>query len=122
MWRSGTDWYLGFAELNTKMDMTSGSVKIPAAAYQVNVRRDADGGFTKAVLKREGGDDIVLPLSTYEAPEDEHLTFRVMNHGYISAAMRSTEPASGAEFTIMMSFGDLHRKLDLKEVFDAGQK
>lgn len=118
----GTDWYLGFAILNTQMDMTSGDVKIPAGSYQLNVRRADDGEFKQAVLKHEDADDIVLPIAAFEAPEAEHLVLRVVNNGYVATEMGGLEPASGAEFTILMSFGTLHRKLELKEVFESGEK
>lgn len=118
----GTDWSLGFAILNTQMDMTCGDVKIPAGQYQVNVRRNNDGDFKQAVLKREGSDDIVMPIAAFAADEEEHLVLRVINNGYVTTEMGGLEPADGAEFTILMSFGDLHRKLELKEVFEVGNR
>ena len=116
--RPGSDWYLGNAMLNTQMLMTSGNVRIPPGTYQINVRRSEDGDFNQAVLKRSGNDDIVLPIAAFEAAEEEHLVLRVMNNGYVSTGPGSTEPDDGAEFTLMMSFGNLHRKLELKEVLD----
>ncbi len=118
----GSDWNMAGTQLNTQMDMTSGDVKIPAGAYELNVRRADDGEFKQAVLKRAGADDIVLSIAAFEAPLEEHLTLKVINNGYVTTEMGGLEPADGAEFTILMSFGDLHRKLELKEVFAAGQK
>jgi hypothetical protein len=118
----GTDWYLGGAQLNTQMDLTSGAVKIPAGSYQLNVRRADDGEFKQAVLKRAGADDIVLSIAAFAAEEEEHLMLRVINNGYVTTEMGGLEPADGAEFTILMSFGDMHRKLELKEVFEVGNR
>ncbi len=118
----GTDWSMGNAQLNAQMDMTSGDVKIPAASYQLFVRRAQDGNFKEAVLKPADGDAIVLPIKSFQAADEEHLTFKVVNHGYVTAGFGSTEAVDGTEFSIMMSFGDLHRRLDLKEVLPAGSR
>ena len=117
----GTDWGPGI-QLDTQMDMTAGDVKIPAASYQLLVRRAQDGEFKEAVLKPGDGEEIVLPIKTFQAAVEEHLIFRVVNHGYVTAGFGSTEAVDGTEFSIMMSFGDLHRRLDLKEVLPAGDR
>lgn len=42
-----------------------------------------------------------------------------MTRGYEATARGSSEPKGGAEFALFADFGDLHRRLDLQEVFVA---
>ena len=41
----------------------------------------------------------------------------VVHHGYQTVRAFSTEPAGGVTFSLRVGFGDLHREVDLAEVF-----
>ena len=60
---------------------------------------------------------ISLPAKKYAEDDAEHLEFMVINRGYEAVRRGSSEPKGGASFTLMATFGSLHRKIELKEVF-----
>ena len=107
---------LGIA-FNTEMDLTCGEIKIPAATYTIGVIKSEDGGYKQASLSPRGGDRILVPITAFMAPEEEHLTVNVLNKGYTTNRPRSTQPVDGVEFAVRLSLGNLHRQLELKEVF-----
>ena len=104
--------------LTSEMDLTVGDATIPAGAYRVNIPAPAGGSFTEAVFTQSGGDPITVAIAAFEAPTREHkdLEVVVINKGFVTVP-RSTTPASGATFVMRISFGDINRQLELKEVF-----
>jgi hypothetical protein len=152
---NGKDWHLGFAALDVGMPLRCGDTAIPVGSYKLNVRRDAQGEFSElqlvpvALLRARGGrnqpadpaqleavqkdlaargipEHIDLPAAKFADGDAEHLEFLVLNRGFETVQRGSAEPKGGASFTLMATFGDLHRKLDLVEVFpveaaDAGK-
>lgn len=145
---NGKDWHLGFAALDVGMPLQSGATKIPVANYKLNVLRDDQGAFTELqlvpleLLRARGRrnqpadpaqleavqkdlaargipESIRLPASTFVDTDAEHLEFVVVHRGFETVQRGSAEPKGGASFTLMATFGDLHRKLDLVEVFAA---
>ncbi len=158
--KPGFDWHLGYATLETQVELICGEQKVAPAKYKLNVRRGADKDAWTAVLvpadlaraegavqraRRQGDDAVkeaqgkldvlkaslqekgianetVLALTSFEAKADEHLTLVGIHHGYDAVARFSEEPAGGMHCSLRFSFGDLHRDLDLREVFDAPAK
>ncbi len=158
--KPGFDWHLGYATLETQVELTCGEGKVAPAKYKLNVRRGDDANAWSAVLvpadlaraqtavrgARRRGDDAVkqaqaqldalvatlkekgiaqetvLPLTTFEAKTDEHLTLYAIQHGYEAVTRGSEDPAGGMHCSLRFSFGDLHRDLDLHEVFAAPAK
>lgn len=153
--KPGFDWHLGYATLETQVELTCGEQKVAPAKYKLNVRRGADADAWTAVLvpndlaraasalqraRRQGdaavaeaqakldalkaslaeqgvASETVLALGAFEAKADEHLTLTGIHHGYDAVARFSEEPAGGMHCSLRFSFGDLHRDLDLREVF-----
>ncbi len=130
------------------MPLQSGDTKIPIGNYKLNVLRDDQGEFSelqlvpvellavrgrrnqpadpgkleavhKDLTARGIPERIHLPAGTFPDTDAEHLEFLVLNRGFETVQRGSAEPKGGASFTLMATFGDLHRKLDLVEVFAA---
>ncbi len=102
---------------NTEMDLTCGDVKIPAATYTIGVMKAEDGSYKQASLARRGEDSIVVPMTSFTAAEEEHLTVNVLNKVYTTNRARGTQAVDGTVFAVMLSLGNLHRQIELKEVF-----
>ncbi|MCA8953747.1 MAG: hypothetical protein KDE27_29820 [Planctomycetes bacterium] len=143
---NGGSWHLGFAVLDVKSELRCGDTAIPKARYKLDTRRDDSGEFSTLELvpfelwqaqRGRGGKEAVaarveqvtkelaaehiptsvsLPAAKFDDGNAEHLEFMVMNRGFQAAKRGSDEPAGGAAFTLMATFGDLHRKIDLLEV------
>ncbi len=105
--------------ITSEMDLMVGDVNVPAGAYSLNVPAAAGSAFTEAVFAVRGGDSITVPITAFEAPEREHKDLEVVliNKGFTTTGMRSTTPSAGATFVMKLSFGDINRQLELKEVF-----
>jgi hypothetical protein len=114
----GFDWHLGFPVLDTEIPLAVGDVTVPAGKYALNARLGEEGAWD-FVVKQRDGEEYVLGASSFEAAHDEHLTMLVMHRGFSTARRRTAEPAAGVEFTLRVSFGDLHREVTLAEVFEA---
>lgn len=144
---NGADWHLGVAMLDVAIPLKAGDVAIPPAQYKLDVHRDDKGEFTEFVLSpvelrrasqgRRGQpadpekvaavkkdlaargipESIRLPAKPFPDDEAEHLEFMLMTKGYEAVQQRSSDPKGGASFTLMATFGDLHRKVDLVEQF-----
>ena len=72
----------------------------------------------RADLKAKGtASETVLTITKFEAGNAEHLGMIGIHHGYDTVQRFSEEPASGMHCSLRVSFGDLHRELDLHEVF-----
>ncbi len=72
----------------------------------------------RADLKAKGtASETVLTIAKFEAGNAEHLGVIGIHHGYDTVQRGSEEPASGMHCSLRVSFGDLHRELDLHEVF-----
>jgi hypothetical protein len=152
---NGKSWHLGFATLDVGMPLRSGDTQIPVGSYKLDALRGDDGAFRELQLvpmelQRARGrrnqpadpaqleavqkdlaargipESIRLPTSTFADSDAEHLEFQVLHRGFETVQRGSAEPKGGASFTLMATFGDLHGKLDLVEVFaepteDAGK-
>ena len=107
-----------FGALNTEMDLTVGDVTIPAGTYSVDVPSSAGGSFAEATFT-QGGEAITVPITAFQGEERDHqdLEVYVINKGFVTTGNRSTTPTAGATFVLKMSFGTVHRQLELKEVF-----
>ncbi|MCB9885447.1 MAG: hypothetical protein H6838_08140 [Planctomycetes bacterium] len=143
---NGRTWHMGFASLEVGMPLQCGEVTIPVGKYKLDVLRADSGEFTElqltptemlALRPRRGQQPdpakveavkkdlaargipelIHLPAKSYDDPAAEHLEFMVLNRGFEAVQRGSSEPKGGASFTLMATFGDLHRKVDLVEVF-----
>jgi hypothetical protein len=144
---NGSDWHLGFAALDVGMPLQAGKVAIPVANYKLDAHRDDKGEFTalvltpielwraararrgepadperiaaakKALAEKGLPERIVLPIARYDDGDAEHLEFLLLTRGYEAKQNFSAEPKGGASWSLMATFGDLHRKLDLQETF-----
>lgn len=148
---NGRDWHLGYAMIDVQMAMKAGDVAIPAGAYKLNVLRDAQGEFSEfqlvpgellrargrrgqpadpaklaAVqqdLAARGVPELIrIPAAKYDDGAAEHLELMVVNRGFETVQRGSAEPKGGASFTLLATFGDLHRKCDFVEVFAPAAK
>jgi hypothetical protein len=148
---NGKEWHLGFAALDVGMPMQCGDTKIPVGSYKLNVLRDDKGEFSELQLvpnellrargrRNQPADPqkleavqkdlaargipelIHLPASKFADGDAEHLEMMVMNRGFEAVERGSAEPKGGASFSVMATFGDLHRKVDLVEVFEPAAK
>lgn len=152
---NGKDWHLGFAALDVTMPLQSGGVTIPVGSYKLNVLRDDKGEFSefqlvpnelvrarprrnqpaepskleavqKDLAARGIPELIRLPAAKFDDGPAEHLEFLVLVRGYEAVQRGSSVPKGGASFTLMATFGDHHRKIELQEVFagpaDEGKK
>lgn len=148
---NGKEWHLGYATLDVAMPMQSGAVPIPVGVYKLNVLRDDKGEFSEFQLvpnelirargrRNQPADParleavqkdlatrgipelIHLPAAKYDDGAAEHLDLMVINRGYEAVQRGSAEPKGGASFTLLATFGDLHRKVDLQEVFAPAAK
>jgi len=153
--KPGFDWHLGFAELNTAVDLTCGDARIVHGRYKLNVRRGQNADDWSAVLvpselwraqaavrraQRSGEEaqktaaaeleavrtelqasgksaEMALPLAKVTADRSSHLELSGIHHGYDTAERGSSQPAGGMRCAIRLGFGDLHRELELSEVF-----
>lgn len=146
---NGNTWHLGFAMLQVERAMRCGDVAIPACDYKLNVLRDKNGEFSELQLepielararpsrrgqeadperlaavqkelKAKGIPELIrLPVRAYDEENAEHLEFLVINRGYEAVKRFTSDPKGGAAFTLMTTFGDLHRRIDLQEVFES---
>ena len=64
----------------------------------------------------------MIAAADFKAPQDEHLTMTLINRGFNTVRRGSAEPAGGVEFSLRVSFGDLHRAIDITEVFEKAEK
>jgi hypothetical protein len=146
---NGATWHLGFAALDVGMPLRAGATPIPVGKYKLDVLRDAQGEFSelqlvpmellrargrrdqpadpaameaakKALAARGVPELIRLLAAKFDDPFAEHLEFFAITRGYETVERGSAEPKGGASFTLMATFGDLHRKVELVEVFGGG--
>lgn len=144
---NGRTWHLGFASLDVGMPLQSGEVTIPIGKYKLDVLRDDKGEFTalqltpsellqltrprrgqevdqgkvdavkKDLAARGVPEQIRIPAKAFDDDNAEHLEFLVIHRGFETVRNGSAEPKGGASFTLQATFGELHRKIDLVEVF-----
>ncbi len=77
---------------------------------------------TVEALTEKHKDGIVIAADDFKAEQDEHLTMTLINRGFNTVRRGSAEPKSGVEFSLRVSFGDLHRSIDITEVFTGAEK
>ncbi len=69
-------------------------------------------------LADSGGTETYrLHADSFKADDEEHLAMYAIHRGYNTTQRMSETPASGAEFSLRISFGDLHREVSVTEVF-----
>ena len=147
---SGFEWHLGGAQLNTEVPLRVGDVDVPAGEYSLHARLGDQEGVWNFVLqnrevarelqqarrrarnsetarakyeelKKEAAKaSLVLIAKDCKMAHEEHLNMLAINHGYIRTDRRSMDPAGGVEFSLRVSFGDLHRELKITEEFELG--
>jgi len=72
----------------------------------------------KAALEEAGTPArIVAPTAAMKGPDAEHLEMVAMLRGFDTTRMFSTDPAGGMSMTLRLDFGDLHREVEIVEVF-----
>lgn len=73
----------------------------------------------KAALEEAGTPArIVAPTASVKGADAEHLEVVALFRGFDTAQMFSTTPAGGMSMTLRMDFGDLHREVEVVEVFE----
>ena len=125
--KPGFVWHLGRAALETDVPLKSGDETISAGKYRINiVRGDSADDWSiqlessaRAVEAAAGQNDkIALATEPFKMVHDEHLSIIALSSGYATVKRGSTEPTDGMEIVLRLSFGDLHRQLPLKEVYE----
>ncbi len=120
--RAGFEWHLGYAQLHTDVPLQVGEVTVPAGKHKLNARLNEKGSwdFVLGKLRRprsEAAQGPVLSATDFKAAQEEHLSMVAMHRGFATRSMRDPGPKTGVEFSLRISFGDLHRELAVKEVF-----
>jgi len=147
---AGFEWHLGYAQLNTEVPLRIDEVDVPAGQYVLKARLgDAPGAWNfvlqdqkfsqqlqqarrrarnsdaardayEELQKKAKESELLLVAHDFKNEDDEHLTMVAINHGYNRESMRSMEPGGGVEFSLRVSFGDLHREVKIAEEFELG--
>lgn len=146
---SGFQWHLGGAQLNTEVPLRVGDVDVPAGDYSLNARLDDQGAWNFVLQDKQAAAEIrqagrrarnseaarakyeelkeaadkaalVLIAKDFKMVHEEHLDMVAINNGYVRIDRASMDPASGVEFALRVSFGDLHRELKITEEFEVG--